>query len=110
MSETLFVKKILIYLEQRRDLICWRNNVGASQMNNRWVRFGVPGHADIFGILEGGKFFCVEAKFGKGRQSKEQKDFEHKVSSIGGEYILAYSLADIHARLPEYPHKLRMDF
>lgn len=102
MSETRLVKEIMLYLQQRRDLMCWRNNVGGQQMANRFVKFGNKGHADIFGIMKGGKFFCVEAKYGRNTQTAEQKLFQQQVQDMEAIYILAYGLEDVISELPEY--------
>lgn len=110
MSETLLVKEILLYLEQRKDLRCWRNNVGAQKIGTRFVQFGHKGHADIFGVLNGGRFFAVEAKVGRNKQSPEQIVFQKQMEELGAIYILAYGLEDVIAELPQYDGKIRVDF
>lgn len=110
MSETLFVKEIMLYLQQRRDLMCWRNNVGAGVISNRYVQFGCKGHADIFAILKGGKFVAIEAKYGKGKQSPDQKKFQEEIEALGAQYILAYKLEDVIEALPQYDAPLVVKF
>jgi hypothetical protein len=110
MSETLFVKEIMLYLQQRKDIMCWRNNVGAGVIGNRFVQFGCKGHADIFAILEGGKFIAIEAKYGKGKQSKDQKTFQEQIEALGAKYILAYKLEDVIDGLPQYDAPLVVKF
>lgn len=106
MSETLLVKEILLYLQQRKDLMAWRNNVGGQKIGNRFVQFGVKGHADVFGILKGGQFFAVEAKVCPNKQSPEQKVFQEAIEALGAMYILAYGIEDVIAELPEYGQPL----
>lgn len=110
MSETTLVKELLLYLQQRRDVVCWRNNVGGGQMGGRYVKFGIKGHADIHGILTGGRFLAVEAKVYPNKQNSEQIAFQKQVEMQGGLYILAYGVEDAHGELPEYNFPIRMDF
>lgn len=110
MSETRLVKEILLYLEQRRDLMCWRNNVGGQMMANRFVKFGHKGHADVFGILNGGRFFGVEAKIGNNKQTPDQKLFQQQIEEVGAIYILAYGVEDVVNGLPNYSLPIRIDF
>lgn len=110
MSETLLVKEILLYLEQRKDLKCWRNNVGAQKMGTRFVQFGHKGHADVFGIMDGGRFFAIEAKVGRNKQSPEQVIFQKEIEALGALYILAYGLEDVIAELPQYDGKVNVSF
>jgi len=52
----------------------------------------LSGVADIIGVLEGGKFFAIEVKSGRNKQTEAQKEFERKVKEKGGIYLLAYDL------------------
>lgn len=77
-----------------------RVNVGAVKVRDRLVRFGVPGCADICGVLgPGGRFVAIECKSATGRQRPEQQSFERVIRSLGGVYILARSLADVDRAL-----------
>jgi len=67
----------------------WRNNSGAVKVGNRFIRFGVSGQGDISGILNGGRRLEIEVKSQKGRQSKDQKNFEVMIMKFGGLYLLA---------------------
>lgn len=75
----------------------WRNNTGAIKIQSpdgsRFVRFGVPGSADIVGVYKGW-FIAIEVKSKKGKQSEYQKLFEQHVTKNGGIYILAYNVDD----------------
>lgn len=86
---------ILMALGARPDLFIWRQNVGAAQVDgDRWVAFGVPGCADILGVLRGGRFLAIEVKRPGGRQSPAQKVFQATVEKQGGLYVLAFSVAE----------------
>jgi len=72
-------------------LTIWRNNTGAIHDGTRLVRFGIPGQADISGILKPlGCRIEIEVKRPdrKGRQSEAQKNFQTMITSHGGLYLL----------------------
>jgi hypothetical protein len=78
----------------------WRANTGVAQMGERSVRFGVPGQADISGLmLPDGRRLEVECKTAKGRQSEDQKRWERMITAMGGLYVLARSLEDVDRAL-----------
>jgi hypothetical protein len=63
------------------------------------VRFGVPGQADISGLLSSGRRVEIEVKSATGRQSPQQRAFEAMISKFGGLYILARSVEDVELAL-----------
>ena len=67
----------------------WRNNTGSLKIDNRFVRFGLKGQADISGIMEGGPRLEIEVKTSKGVQSQAQKDYDQMITKFGGIYLLA---------------------
>jgi hypothetical protein len=89
--ESVIQRTILDYLEAMH-IFCWRQNQVAVP-GRRFV--GLPGVPDIIGILPGGRFFGVEVKAERGKQSKAQKDFEMRVKELGGVYVLAYDVDDV---------------
>jgi hypothetical protein len=90
MIETDLVKLILVSLYQKFPNSLWyRRNVGAFKNKDRFVRFGLPGMADIGGIHIG-KAIEIEVKTFKGKQSEEQKNWQKAVENAGGIYILSY--------------------
>lgn len=97
MKETSIVKSILSYLQLRPGQY-WRQNTGAvsipAKRGNRFVRFGVPGAADITGIKEGVRIE-IEVKTSKGRLSENQKEYQRMIQENGGVYILARSIDDV---------------
>lgn len=74
-------------------MIAWRNNCGFDSMNR--VRYGVgnPGGADFIACVSG-RFVGVEIKTPVGRQTPEQKQFEHVVKSKGGIYVVLRSVEE----------------
>jgi hypothetical protein len=77
----------------------WRQNTGAARFGRQFVRFGVPGQADLSGILPGGRRLEIEVKSPTGVQSDEQRDFQALIERFGGVYILARSVEDVRRRL-----------
>ena len=101
-SERAILAEILLTIGSRPDLRVWRNNTGQMPTpDGRVIRFGLPGSADILGILKPhGRFLAIECKTEIGRQSEHQKAFQAMIESHGGLYILARSVNDVLTRLP----------
>lgn len=79
-----------------------RINTGAAVLRGRLVRFGVPGTADIVGLIApSGRMLQIECKSCTGKQRKAQEAMQRIVTAFGGLYIVARSLADVDAALAE---------
>lgn len=96
---------ILEYLTARR---IWgmRINVGAMAVGKRFLRFGIPGCADIFALypVYDGRGFTpvwVEVKSNIGRLSELQKSFQMDVVQRGHQYLVARSVEDVKEFLKE---------
>lgn len=89
----------------------WRRNVGRVKMGERWVRFGIPGEADVDGIvpicgctLQGdrarlyGVRLAIEVKTPRDRLSAEQKVFRDVILGAGGIWV---ECRDVDACLTE---------
>jgi hypothetical protein len=83
----------------RPDLRLWRANVGAVRLGRRLVRFGVPGQADLTGILPDGRRLEIEVKAPDGRQTPAQRAYQKMIEKFHGVYILARSTDDVRQRL-----------
>lgn len=92
--------KALCGVDGYRALVLWRNSVGVMESpdRKRVFRFGVGGKggADLIGIYKG-RFVAAEVKSRVGRQTPEQKLFQHLVLSKGGSYAVLRSVDDAHA-------------
>lgn len=109
----------------RADMRLWRSNTGSAVpietvkraiqfirsgnisegiriLQSRVVTFGVPGQADLTGILPGGTRLEIETKNQFGRQSEAQQNFQAMISRFGGKYILARSVDDVKTELHQY--------
>lgn len=77
-----------------------RVNTGAAVIHGRLVRFGVPGTADIVGLITpSGRMLMIEVKAAKGKQREAQVVMQRVITAMGGLYIVARSLADADAAL-----------
>ena len=85
----------------------WRQNTGVARISQRVVRFGVPGQADLTGILPDGRRLEIEVKSATGRQSQDQKNYQNLISKFNGVYILARSVKDVYEQLSKHGYDLR---
>ena len=101
MREVEIQRDILHYLATRTDLRAWRQNTGVAYYENRPVKFGVHGAADISGILNTGTRLEIEVKTPSGSQSQAQKRYQDMITKFGGIYILARCVEDVIEGLPD---------
>ncbi|MEN6532946.1 MAG: VRR-NUC domain-containing protein [Bryobacteraceae bacterium] len=74
----------------------WRANAGVASFHGRTVRFGVPGQADLTGIISHtGQRLEIEVKTETGKQSPDQRNYQAMIVRMGGLYILARSVQDV---------------
>lgn len=109
MTEKQIQNEILRTFATRSELRLWRSNAGVARYGRRTVRFGVPGQADLTGILPVtlscpacgtvagtlGARLEIECKKPGAEQSAEQQQYERIVRRFGGIYVLAYSVEDV---------------
>jgi hypothetical protein len=95
LPEPVLQRLILARLNALDGVRVWRANTGAARTHRgRIVRFGVPGQADITGLIRGGRRLEVEVKGPTGRVSPEQEAFGALIVSLGGIYLIARTLDD----------------
>ena len=71
-TETGIMRDILVAVNQIPDALFWRVNVGlATAPDGRKTRYGLPGQADIAGVIRG-HHVEIEVKTPTGRQSRQQ--------------------------------------
>ncbi len=99
MKEKHVQNEILRAFATRRDMRLWRNNTGVARIGRRVVRFGVPGQADLTGILPDGRRLEIEVKSEDGRQTEEQRNYQSMIERFGGVYVLARSVDDVTSAL-----------
>jgi hypothetical protein len=95
---------ILARLNLIPGVYAYRNNTGVARTaTGGAVRFGVPGQADISGVLPGGRRLEVEVKTPRGRVSPEQRAWGERMTAAGAVYILARCLTDVldHPQIKE---------
>jgi hypothetical protein len=95
LPEPVLQRLILARLNTIDGVRVWRANTGAARTRGgRVVRFGVPGQADLTGLIRGGRRLEVEVKGPTGRVSLEQEAFGELIMSLGGIWVIARSLDD----------------
>jgi hypothetical protein len=91
-TESSLQKSVMQWLKLH-DVFAHRNNTGSTRTaNGGYISFGCKGSADIY-ALHNGVAYGIEVKgYDKngrlGKQSKEQKQWEHDFVKAGGVYIL----------------------
>lgn len=97
-NHTALVKGCLHWLELHK-VDAWLNNTGALRdKTGRPVRFGLPGSADILGMMAPwGRIIAIECKTGDGRLSPAQEAFRDMVRRNGGIYLVAREVTDLQA-------------
>jgi len=97
-EETALVKACIEVLKLRGAL-CWRQNTGKVKLEYkgkiRYVPFGVPGMADIGGILPGGRALQVECKVGSNKLTALQAAFLEQVRAQGAVGLVVYSVDEL---------------
>ncbi len=79
----------------RSDMRLWRANTGVAHFGRRFIQFGIPGQADLTGILPNGRRLEIEVKAAAGRQTPAQLVFQAMIERFGGVYVLARSVDDV---------------
>ena len=87
--------EILRRFGTRPGLRLWRANTGVARLGNRIVRFGVPGQAELTGILSDGRRLEVEVKSPTGKQTDDQRNYQTMIERFGGVYVLARCVDDV---------------
>jgi hypothetical protein len=59
------------------------------------IKYGIPGCADLSGLLHDGRRIEIEVKSATGRQQPQQRRFQAMIETFGGVYILARSEGDV---------------
>ena len=108
-SEKDVLKGCLELLDLYPAIRAWRMNTGAVvteyKGKQRFIRFGIPGMADITGILSLGLEHAhglrleIECKSVTGRQSETQKAFQTMIEIRGGIYLLVRSPGELQDEL-----------
>ena len=101
MKEAQIQQAILDYLTIK-GVLAFRMNTGAFKVDNRFIRCGSPGMADILAFVPTGDPLWIEVKSDTGKQSTIQKWFQEMVESHGHTYIVARSIEDVQDILTKW--------
>ena len=92
-------------------ILAFRMNVGTMKIDERFIKFGIPGMADILAFVKHEKWpgtdvcawtitpLWIETKSSRGRQRMIQKSFEQMVRAADHSYIVAQSSDDLWERI-----------
>jgi hypothetical protein len=94
LTEAALQRLVLAHL-QRLGIWAWRMNTGGARTKTGFVRFGIPGQADVTGILPDGRRLEIELKSDEGRLSPAQIAFGNRIRANGGIYIAARTLEEV---------------
>lgn len=86
----IYIKKVLSLLRQGKI-----NEALLSLERAPALRYGLPGQADLTGILNDGRRLEIEVKSETGKQSDRQVKFEKMINRFNGVYIVARNVNDI---------------
>ena len=87
------VQRAILDLLAAEHVLAFRMNSGVLKTERRFVRFGVPGMADVLAFP--GPVLWIECKSDRGRQTAEQASFQRMVESHGHAYLLARAPEDL---------------
>jgi hypothetical protein len=103
MTETELMRNILVAVNQIPNGLFWRVNVGlAITKDGRTMRYGLPGQADIAGVIRG-QHVEIEVKTPGGRQSRQQGHWQRAIERAGGTYLLVRSVEEAVSALESLP-------
>lgn len=90
------VHEILATVGSMPEVRLWKavNGVFRDLNSDRVIKVGLPGAADLTGIIMCVGRLEIEVKTGSGSLSKEQRSFKKMIEEFGGYYIEAHSLED----------------
>lgn len=77
--------------------VAWfaRMNTGAVRTEDRFIRFGTPGLADVIGFLKDGRFLAIEVKAPTGKLTALQREFLLRGSQSGAVVGVARNAQDV---------------
>lgn len=96
-TESAIMREIHAAIGGRPDVRLWRRNVGVATPlgSRRAIRFGLPGQADLEGIVgPEGWHLEIEVKSPTGRLSEEQRRWGEMTIALGGIWICARSVKE----------------
>ena len=93
------IQRVILDWLKLQGIFAWRQNTGAVTEGKRFIRFSIPGCADILGVLPGGRFLALEVKRPGHPPTPEQYAFLRSIERAGGLAAVVTSLEDAMAVL-----------
>jgi len=81
------LRSVLDLLAAKR-IFALRMNVAALRLDTRFLKFGVPGQADVLAFPRAGEVWWIEVKSSTGIQTALQRSFQAQVEAVGHRYLL----------------------
>jgi len=99
MKESDIQKRILVYLNRRKDIFAWKApNQGMRVGGGIRVKCPMPGLPDIIGYnMNSGRAIFIEVKTPEGKISDDQMEFITRATKAGCLAFFARSLDDVKA-------------
>lgn len=93
------VHNVLLAIGSKPYVRVWKQNTGVgATANGKRLHFGLPGAADITGILRHvsgvGLRLEIECKTGSGKLSEKQLNFKNMIDKMGGLYLVCRSVQE----------------
>lgn len=93
LAESVIQRLIIARLNLLPGVKVWRQSTGVARHGGRVVRYGIPGQADITGLVDGRRIE-LEVKTATGRVRPEQKAYGVMIRQYGGVYAVVRSIDD----------------
>lgn len=98
--------KVALKWLEFRGVFAWRNNTGAWKGKHKgkrfFIRYGLKGSSDIFGVLPNGRFLAAEAKADPSEDaSDDQAMFIERVNAQGGLGFVFHNLDELIEQVEE---------
>jgi hypothetical protein len=104
LNHDILQNQIILALNNTKLCRVWSQPTGAAYREEKLIKYGLMGCADITGLMIDGRRLEVEVKTGKAMQSEQQKLFERMILSKGGIYFVARSVEDALSSLEHNRH------
>jgi hypothetical protein len=104
MKESLIQTAIEQYLRIMEDLgklVYIKQNSGATKIGDRFIRYGKAGAPDFMIYLNNGRSVHLEIKNEKGRQNKNQSEYQKRIEKLGHRYYIIRGVDEAEKLLKE---------
>lgn len=103
-NEATVLSRVMLDVGSLPNVRIWRQGVGRARSfdGERVMTFGIPGMADLSGILACGLRVEIECKAARGRLRLDQQRWRDMIRAMGGIWVEARSSDDVLEALKEH--------